>query len=98
MSADAFSLEARVADLEAVIDGLGLDRVVLFALSAGGWPSLAYTVRHPEKVRRLVLIATAASMASVRKAQPLWNSIPQMIRAGWGADDSSAREGEGPGA
>ena len=29
-------------------------------------------------------------MASVRKAQPLWNSIPQMIRAGWGADDSSA--------
>lgn len=85
-----FSLEARVADLEAVIDGLGLDRVVLFALSAGGWPVLTYTVRHPEKVRRLVLVATAASMASVMKAQPLWNSIPQMIRAGWGADDSSA--------
>ncbi len=79
-----------MADLEAVIDGLGLDRVVLFALSAGGWPSLAYTVRHPEKVRRLVLIATAASMRSVMKAQPLWKSIPEMIRAGWGADDSSA--------
>jgi class 3 adenylate cyclase/pimeloyl-ACP methyl ester carboxylesterase len=85
-----FSLEARVADLEAVIDGLGLDRVVLFALSAGGFPSLVYTVRHPEKVRRLVLIATAASAPSVKKAQPLWNSIPDMIRGGWGADDSSA--------
>ena len=24
------------------------------------------------------------------KAQPLWNSIPAMIRAGWGTDDSSA--------
>jgi pimeloyl-ACP methyl ester carboxylesterase len=85
-----FSLDARVADLEAVIDGLGLDRVVLFGLSAGGWPSVVYTSRHPEKVRRLVLIATAASGLSVRNAQPLWNSIPDMIRAGWGADDSSA--------
>ena len=28
--------------------------------------------------------------ASVMKAQPLWNSIPEMIRAGWSADDSSA--------
>ncbi len=85
-----FSLEARVADLEAVIDGLGLDRVVLFGLSAGGWPSLVYTARHPEKVRRLVLIATAASGPSVMKAQPLWNSIPDMVRAGWGGEDSSA--------
>jgi class 3 adenylate cyclase/pimeloyl-ACP methyl ester carboxylesterase len=85
-----FSIDARVADLEAVIDGLGLDRVVLFALSAGGWPSLVYTTRHPEKVRRLVLIATAANATSVMKAQPLWNSIPDMIRAGWGGDDSSA--------
>ncbi len=85
-----FSMEARVADLEAVIDGLELDRVVLFGLSAGGWPSVIYTVRHPEKVRRLVLIATAASGRSVVKAQPLWNSIPDMVRAGWGADDSSA--------
>ncbi len=85
-----FSLEARVADLEAVIDGLGLDRVVLFGLSAGGGPVIMYTVRHPEKVRRLVLIATAASGASVMKAQPLWNSIPDMVRAGWGAEDSAA--------
>ena len=46
-----------------MIDGLGLDRVVLFALSAGGWPAVVYTVQHPEKVRRLVLIATAAAHA-----------------------------------
>lgn len=85
-----FSLEARVADLEAVIDGLGLDRVVLFALSAGGVPSLMYTLRHPEKVRRLVLIATTAGAPSMLRAQPLWSSIPDMVRAGWGAEDSSA--------
>jgi class 3 adenylate cyclase len=66
-----FSLEARVADLEAVIDGLGLDRVVLMGLSAGGGPSIAYTLAHPEKVQRLILIGTAANGASVRRANPI---------------------------
>ena len=85
-----FSLDARVADLEAVIDGLGLDRVVLFGLSAGGWTSVAYTVRHPEKVRRLVLIASGASGASITRAQPIWRSLPEMIRSGWGNENSPA--------
>jgi pimeloyl-ACP methyl ester carboxylesterase len=87
-----FSIEARLADLEAVIDGLGLERVVLMGLSAGGAPSLAYTLAHPEKVRRLILIGTAASAASVRRANPMWNSIPDLVRSGWGRDDASARK------
>jgi pimeloyl-ACP methyl ester carboxylesterase len=87
-----FSIDARVADLEAVIDGLGFERVVLMGLSAGGGPSLAYAIRHPEKVRRLILIATAASGASVRRANPMWNSIPDLVRSGWGRDDASARK------
>lgn len=87
-----FSIDARVADLEAVIDGLGLDRVAIMGLSAGGSASIAYTLRHPEKVRRLILIATAGNGASVRRANPMWNSIPDLVRNGWGRDDSSARK------
>ncbi|MBW2292151.1 MAG: alpha/beta fold hydrolase [Deltaproteobacteria bacterium] len=87
-----FSMEARVADLEAVIDGLGFDRVVLWGMSAGGGPSLEYTLRHPEKVRRLILTATGASAASIRAANPMWNSIPDLVRKGWSRDDASARK------
>jgi pimeloyl-ACP methyl ester carboxylesterase len=87
-----FSIDARVADLEAVIDGLGFDRVVIMGLSAGGAASIAYTLRHPEKVQRLILIATAANSASVRRANPMWNSIPDLVRSGWGRDDASARK------
>jgi len=56
-----FSLDARVRDIEAVVSALHLDRVGLYALSAGGPAAIAYVARHPERVSRLVLAGTAAS-------------------------------------
>jgi len=56
-----FSLDARVRDLEAVVDAAGLERFALYAVSAGGPAAIAYTVRHPERVSRLALAATHAS-------------------------------------
>jgi pimeloyl-ACP methyl ester carboxylesterase/DNA-binding winged helix-turn-helix (wHTH) protein len=53
-----FSLDARVRDLEAVVDALGLEQFSLLGYSAGGPTVLAYTARHPERVSRLVLLAT----------------------------------------
>lgn len=53
-----FGLAARVRDLEAVVDALGLERFALYAYSAGGPTALGYADRHPERVRRLVLAAT----------------------------------------
>jgi class 3 adenylate cyclase/pimeloyl-ACP methyl ester carboxylesterase len=61
-----FSLEARVRDIEAVVDALHLDRFGLYALSAGGPAAIAYVVRHPERVNRLVLASTAASPGSLQ--------------------------------
>jgi pimeloyl-ACP methyl ester carboxylesterase len=63
---------------------------VLIGLSAGGWPTLEYTLRHPEKVRRLILIATGASGSAIREANPAWETIPEMIRVGWGQQNSAA--------
>jgi len=58
-----FSLDARVRDIEAVVDALHLDRVGIYALSAGGPTAIAYVARHPERVTRLVLASTTARPA-----------------------------------
>jgi class 3 adenylate cyclase/pimeloyl-ACP methyl ester carboxylesterase len=58
-----FSLDARVRDLEAVVDALRLARFGIYAVSSGGPQAIAYTARHPERVTRLVLASTMASMA-----------------------------------
>lgn len=50
------SFEAYV-DLEAVVDTLGLERFPLLGISGGVALSIAYAVRHPDRVSHLVLIA-----------------------------------------
>ena len=87
-----FSLDARTADLEAVIDGLGLESPILLGLSAGGPTCIAFTARHPEGVRALILVSSAASGDAVRKANPVWNSLPEIMRSGWGQDNAAARQ------
>ena len=60
-----FSLDARVSDIEAIVDALGFERFAVYGISAGGPAAIAYTVRHPERVTRLLLIATHAGWASI---------------------------------
>lgn len=48
-----------VTHLTAFLDALGVGEVSLFAVSLGTWVSVAFAARHPERVRRLVLIAPA---------------------------------------
>lgn len=50
-----YSLEALVADVEAVVDRLGLDDFGLLASVDAGPVGVAYAARHPERVSRLVL-------------------------------------------
>ncbi len=57
----SFTPEDDMLDLETVIEAQGTPTVDLFGISWGGNPSLAYTARHPEKVRRMVLYGTFAS-------------------------------------
>jgi pimeloyl-ACP methyl ester carboxylesterase len=51
-----FSLDAWVADLEAVVAASDLRRFPLMGLSQGGAVAIAYAVRHPEQVSQLVLV------------------------------------------
>lgn len=47
--------DAYVADLEAVVDALGLHRFDLLGHSMGGINALVYAARHPSRVRRLII-------------------------------------------
>jgi len=58
-----WGLEARVQDIEAVVDALGLERFALYAFSAGGPAGIAYAAKHPDRVSHLVLASTQASFA-----------------------------------
>jgi pimeloyl-ACP methyl ester carboxylesterase len=53
----------QVVDLLAVLDGLGLDEVVLVGNSRGGQIALDFTLTHPARVTALVLVAPAISGA-----------------------------------
>lgn len=52
--------EAHVADLEGIRQALGRNRLVICGYSWGGLLGLLYTLRHPERVERLALVAPAA--------------------------------------
>jgi esterase len=58
----AYEYDDYVADLEALIDGLGLGRVVLVAHSLGGRVSMLYGGRHPEKLAGLVIVDSAPEL------------------------------------
>jgi len=53
-----FSVEARTRDIEAVVDALHLERISLYAASAGGPAAITYAVRHRDRVSCLILVAT----------------------------------------
>jgi pimeloyl-ACP methyl ester carboxylesterase len=82
------SLDARVADLETVVDQAGLDRFALLGMSQGGSVAIAYAARHPERVSHLVLYATYARGRLKREPSPSDSEHAEimmaLIRMGWG--------------
>jgi pimeloyl-ACP methyl ester carboxylesterase len=58
---DEPSLDHVADDVAAMLDGLGLDRVVLGGLSMGGYAAMAFLRRHPHRVLGVVLADTKAT-------------------------------------
>jgi len=65
-----YTLESRIDDLERLIDHLGLEDVTLAVHDWGGLIGLGWAVRHPDRVRRLVILNTAAFQLPAGKAVP----------------------------
>jgi len=64
-----FSLDAQVLDLEAVVDGLGLERFALLAPFTTGPVAITYAARYPERVSHLLLWCTWARAVDAYEAQ-----------------------------
>ncbi len=90
------SFESWVRDLEAVVDAERLDRFSLLGISQGCAVAIAYAVRHPERVDKLVLYGGYAVGRSLRNMSPqeeLERTVLQnLIRVGWGRDNPAFRE------
>ena len=90
-----FSFEALVSDLEAVVDAAGLEQFDLFAMSQGGCVSMAYTARHPERVRRLILYGGYLQGGLARNPTPeaveeveVWLKL---LKLSWGNENPAYR-------
>jgi pimeloyl-ACP methyl ester carboxylesterase len=95
-AAEEFSLDAWVSDLEAVVDRLGLERFPLLGISQGGPIAMAYAVRHPERVSRLILYGSYSRGRSHRnlseREREERDVMLRMIAVGWGQDHAAFRQ------
>jgi pimeloyl-ACP methyl ester carboxylesterase/DNA-binding winged helix-turn-helix (wHTH) protein len=81
------SFDTWVNDLETVVDAAGVDRFSLLGISRGGAIAIAYAVKHPERVSKLVLYG-AFPMGIYHYGSPdeleARRALISLTRLGWG--------------
>jgi class 3 adenylate cyclase/pimeloyl-ACP methyl ester carboxylesterase len=93
---ETVSLDAWVNDIETVMNAAGIDRCSLLGMSQGCAISVAFAVRHPERVSHLILYGgfargayrRAKDEAELQKAK----ALATLIRTGWGDDSPVYRQ------
>lgn len=92
---DDLGFDAMVADLESIVDASGFERVVLLGISQGCAISVAYAVRHPERVAGLVLYGGYVKGWRARgdpEEIALRQAMETLMLRGWGKDDPIFRQ------
>jgi pimeloyl-ACP methyl ester carboxylesterase len=90
-----FSFDAMVTDLESVADASGLIRFPLLGVSQSCAISIAYVVRHPRRVSRLILYGGYARGRRKRGDShqlDTHEAMTTLIREGWGKDNPAFRQ------
>ncbi|HZM32444.1 MAG TPA: alpha/beta fold hydrolase [Acidimicrobiales bacterium] len=72
----AYSEEASVGDIDALLDILAAPRAVLAGMSLGGYLTLAYHLAHPDRVAGLVLVDTGPGFRNP-EARERWNRMAE---------------------
>ncbi|RIX29097.1 alpha/beta fold hydrolase [Sphingomonas edaphi] len=93
--APTLSFSLLVEDLLTVADAAGLQQFDLLAISQGCPVAVAFAVRYPERVRRLVMInGFAAGWAHSRdpEQRAQWDALATLARTGWGKDNAVFRQ------
>jgi len=80
----AYGYEQLDLDLEAVLDGLGVERAVLAGASMGAHTLLAFALRRPERVAGLVVITPAFEPGDEASPERLsrWDALSAGLRSG----------------
>jgi pimeloyl-ACP methyl ester carboxylesterase/DNA-binding CsgD family transcriptional regulator len=90
------SFDRWVEDLEAVVDASEVrEPFALLGISQGASVCIAYAVRHPERVSRLVLYGAYARGWGRRgdpEGEREYNAIVELVRLGWGKDNPAFRQ------
>jgi pimeloyl-ACP methyl ester carboxylesterase len=91
------SLDAWVSDMETVVDAVGLSRFPLLGMSQGCAVSIAFAVRHPERVSHLILYGGFAAGYNKRPNlsdadRERFAAIKTLMKLGWGAGDPTFRQ------
>lgn len=73
---EPYPMATLAADALAVLDAAGVDRANVLGYSLGGRIALQLTLDHPERVERLVLLATGARVISTRRRKLLVAAMP----------------------
>lgn len=91
-----YSIDAWVADLEAVVEANDLGRFSLLGMSQGAAVSVAYAQRHPDRLHRLILCGGYArgrlqrdpTAEEVLEAETMINAM----KVGWGRPSPAFRQ------
>src|SRR4051794_24240600 len=90
------SFEHFVDDLEAVVDAADIDRFALLGISQGCAVSVAYAVRHPERVSHLILVGGFAvgwkKRARTEMEKEAYEAMLTLMRLGWGQENPAFRQ------
>jgi pimeloyl-ACP methyl ester carboxylesterase/DNA-binding SARP family transcriptional activator len=89
------NFDAFVDDLESVVDAAGLDRFDLLGISQGAAVAIAYSTRHPERVRKMHLWGGYAlgwrhrsDPAEIERRE----AMLELTRHGWALDNPAYRQ------
>lgn len=89
------SFDGFVDDLESVVDAAAVDQFDLLGISQGCSVAIAYAVKHPERVRKLVLFGGYA-VGWAKRGEPheidRRRAMVTLTREGWGQDNPAFRQ------
>ena len=91
----SLTFEDFVEDLETVTDAAGMEQFDLLGISQGASVAIAYAVRHPDRVKRLVLysgfpVGAFAPGDEARRAQE--QAMITLVGSGWGGESPAFRQ------
>jgi pimeloyl-ACP methyl ester carboxylesterase/DNA-binding SARP family transcriptional activator len=93
--AENLSFDAQLSDLATVADAAAVERFALLGISAGAALSIAYAVRHPDRVSHLILYGGRPrgwKFTGTPEDRAQRAAMVLLIRAGWGQDNPAFRQ------